>query len=116
MGSTGGSVGGSTVAGLGDGVTWMGGTSAPPLDPLEVGLIKRLGVFDAVGVMDEVVVGVAVLRGVTVAVVVGVRVGIVAVGNGPINACAVLAIAVLVLAIFFWSCNPSTRVRLNVKP
>jgi hypothetical protein len=55
-----------------------------------------------------VLVGVAEIRGVTVAVGMGVRVGTVAVGNGPMSASTVPAMAVFVL-----SACPNLSCRLN---
>ncbi len=74
------------------------------------------GVCVGSGVSDCVTVGVAEIRGVAVAVSVGVRVGTVAVGKGPIRAWAVPTMAVLVPATFFCSSSPRARVRLKTNP
>lgn len=75
------------------------------------------GVLVGVRVTDGVRVGVAERIGVTVTVEEGVRVGNVAVGNGPRRAFAVPARAVLVFSMFACACPciPSALGRLKMR-
>jgi hypothetical protein len=114
--AAGGSVGGdSTVAGgsVGKAGTEVLGTAvtmitefSPPFRCAGVLLTNRVGVLVGVRVDVGVIVGVAETRGVTVAVKVGVLLGTVAVGKGPMRAATVPATAVFVL---FASCDLSCK-------
>lgn len=97
-GSTvGGSVGGTDVLGIAVAIV----TICDPLFLCEgVLLTNRVGVLVGVWVAVAVIVGVAEITGVTVGVWVGVLLGRVAVGKGPISASTVPATAVFVLSAF----------------
>ena len=90
-------------------------TKSGRLKCLGVGLTTRVEVGDGLGVTDCVIVGVAEIKGVAVAVVVGVRVGSVTVGKGPSKASAVPMIAVLVASTPDNSCCSNPRALLLLK-
>lgn len=113
---------GVLVAGASAGVEVFGGAGVRKSRELGrcgflgVALTMRVDVLVALAVADWVMVGVAEIRGVAVAVAVGVRVGNVEVGNGPRRASAVPMIAVLVLSTFDCSSNPLALVSRKISP